>query len=104
MHQARLGLELRTGDEGQYRIRGGGGMPTSPFAGDAVVADANRFHVSVGGGMRVANVHFSRMAYRGIRSYYFMGAFQPTLRSIEPSGEHPDAFGRVAAVIRQCSA
>ena len=84
MHQARLGLELRTGDEGQYRIRGGGGMSTSPFAGDAVVADANRFHVSVGGGMRVANVHFSaawRTAWHQ-EDYYFMGAF-----STDPPGQ-----------------
>jgi len=54
-------------------------MSTSPFAGDAVAADANRYHVSVGGGYRIANVHFSaawRTAWHQ-EDYYFMGANAP---------------------------
>lgn len=84
VHQARVGMEMRAGDEKQFRIRGGGGMSTSPFSGDAVAADANRYHVSVGGGYRIANVHFSaawRTAWHS-EDYYFMGAFSP-----EPPGQ-----------------
>ena len=84
MHQARVGMEIRAGDDKQFRIRGGGGMSTSPFASEAVAADANRYHVSVGGGYRIANVHFSatwRTAWHN-EDYYFMGAFSP-----EPPGQ-----------------
>ncbi|MGB1384989.1 MAG: hypothetical protein ACPG66_05125 [Flavobacteriales bacterium] len=83
-HQARVGLEMRLGDDKQYRVRGGGGMATSPFAGDAVAADANRYHASVGGGYRIGNVHLSaawRTAWHS-EDYYFMGAFSP-----EPPGQ-----------------
>ena len=79
VHQARVGLELRLGDEKQFRLRSGGGMSTSPFVGDAVVSEANRAHVSVGGGYRIGNVHFSaawRTAWHS-EDYYFMGAFSP---------------------------
>ena len=84
VHQARVGLELRVGDDNQFRIRGGGGMATSPFVGDAVQSDANRYHVSVGGGYRIGNVHFGvawRTAWHS-EDYYFMGAFSP-----EPAGQ-----------------
>jgi len=83
-HQARVGLEMRLGDDKQYRVRGGGGMATSPFAGDAVAADASRYHASVGGGYRIGNVHLSaawRTAWHS-EDYYFMGAFSP-----EPPGQ-----------------
>lgn len=83
-HQARVGLEMRLGDDKQYRVRGGGGMATSPFAGDAVAADASRYHASVGGGYRTGNVHLSaawRTAWHS-EDYYFMGAFSP-----EPPGQ-----------------
>ena len=79
VHQARVGLELRLGDEKQFRLRSGGGMSTSPFVGDAVVSEANRAHVSVGGGYRIGNVHFSaawRTAWHS-EDCYFMGAFSP---------------------------
>jgi hypothetical protein len=75
-HAARVGLEFRAGDDGQWRIRGGGGMATSPFQGDAIVADATRFHASIGGGLRLGNVHVSaawRTAWHQ-EDYYFMGA------------------------------
>ena len=84
VHQARVGLELRVGDDNQFRVRGGGGMATSPFVGDAVQSDANRYHVSVGGGYRIGNVHFGvawRTAWHS-EDYYFMGAFSP-----EPAGQ-----------------
>lgn len=75
-HAARVGLELRAGDQSQWRIRGGGGMATSPFQGDATVADATRYHASVGGGLRLGNVHVSaawRTAWHQ-EDYHFMGA------------------------------
>jgi hypothetical protein len=59
-------------------------MATSPFAGDAVAADASRYHASVGGGYRTGNVHLSaawRTAWHS-EDYYFMGAFSP-----EPPGQ-----------------
>ena len=84
VHQARVGLEIRTGDEKQFRLRGGGGMSTSPFVGGAVASNADRYHVSVGGGYRIGNVHFSaawRTAWHS-EDYHFMGAFSP-----EPAGQ-----------------
>ena len=84
IHQARVGLELRLGDDKQFRIRSGGGMSTTPFAEGAVVSNANRTHVSLGGGYRIGNVHFSaawRTAWHS-EDYYFMGAF-----SDEPPGQ-----------------
>ena len=59
-------------------------MSTSPFAIDAVTADANRYHVSAGGGFRISNVHFSaawRTAWHA-EDYYFLGA-----SSDAPSGQ-----------------
>jgi hypothetical protein len=77
VHAGRAGLELRVGDAKQGRIRLGGGMTTSPFAGDAVTANATRYHASVGAGYRVGNVHFSAAWRRAWHQedYYFMGAF-----------------------------
>ena len=84
VHQARVGLEIRLGQDDQLRLRTGGGMSTSPFSIDAVTADANRYHVSVGGGFRISNVHFSaawRTAWHA-EDYFFLGA-----SSDAPSGQ-----------------
>lgn len=83
VHQARVGLELRVGENDEFRIRGGGGMSTSPFVPEAVQSNANRYNASVGAGYRIANVHFSaawRTAWHS-EDFYFMGAFSP-----EPPG------------------
>ena len=79
VHQARVGLELRVGENDEFRIRGGGGMSTSPFVPEAVQSNANRYNASVGAGYRIANVHFSaawRTAWHS-EDFYFMGAFSP---------------------------
>lgn len=83
VHQARVGLELRVGENDEFRIRGGGGMSTSPFAREAVQSNANRYSASIGGGYRIGNVHVSaawRTAWHS-EDFYFMGAFSP-----EPPG------------------
>ena len=92
VHAGRAGLELRTGDAKQARIRLGGGMTTSPFAGDAVNANATRYHASVGAGYRVGNVHFSAAWRRAWHQedYYFMGAF---------SDEVPGTLNRRASAL-----
>lgn len=92
VHAGRAGLELRVGDAKQGRIRLGGGMTTSPFAGDAVTANATRYHASVGAGYRVGNVHFSAAWRRAWHQedYYFMGAF---------SDEAPGTLDRRASAL-----
>lgn len=92
VHAGRAGLELRVGDAKQGRIRLGGGMTTSPFAGDAVYANATRYHASVGAGYRVGNVHFSAAWRRAWHQedYYFMGAF---------SDEAPGTLDRRASAL-----
>ncbi len=92
VHTGRAGLELRVGDAKQGRIRLGGGMTTSPFAGDAVTANATRYHASVGAGYRVGNVHFSAAWRRAWHQedYYFMGAF---------SDEAPGSLDRRASAL-----
>lgn len=92
VHAGRAGLELRVGDAKQGRIRLGGGMTTSPFAGDAVTANATRYHASVGAGYRVGNVHFSAAWRRAWHQedYYFMGAF---------SDEAPGSLDRRASAL-----
>ena len=92
VHAGRAGLELRVGDAKQGRIRLGGGMTTSPFAGDAVNANATRYHASVGAGYRVGNVHFSAAWRRAWHQedYYFMGAF---------SDEAPGTLDRRASAL-----
>lgn len=92
VHAGRAGVELRVGDAKQGRIRLGGGMTTSPFAGDAVNANATRYHASVGAGYRVGNVHFSAAWRRAWHQedYYFMGAF---------SDEAPGTLDRRASAL-----
>lgn len=79
VHQARVGLELRVGANDDFRIRGGGGMSTSPFVTEAVQANATRYNLAFGGGYRIGNVHLSaawRTAWHS-EDFYFMGAFSP---------------------------
>lgn len=88
-HTGRVGLEIRLGDEGQYRFRTGGGMTTSPYTLGAINADATRTHVSFGGGYRIGGVYFN-VAWRTAwwaEDYYFMGSFDPLSSEALPPGE-----------------
>ena len=96
VHQARAGLELRVGDNDQFRIRGGGGMSTSPFVNEAVQANATRYHLGFGGGLRIGDVHFSatwRTAWHS-EDFYFMGAF---------SQEPPGTLNRRSSALLLCA-
>ena len=88
-HTGRVGVELRVGDEGAYRIRAGGGMTTSPYVQGATFSSATRTHASLGGGFRLGGVYLN-VAWRTAwfeRDYYFMGAFEPSNAEALPPGK-----------------